>query len=577
MKAFNTNKDVANLSYDYIFQRIKYRPFEFFHSPPDLEAEAGICKIIGLNVTLYLSFQHDQLEFYRKIFANLKKSAPNLRNITLNGGYMYGCENGTTEDWLEEIELISGSYNAIIQAAKEAEITVDHFFADIRLAFPYNAIISADPSTLLPDAVHLIYREHLGRYGYVLNAEETHLISLQLPTFFPTNLHMQITPFREEMKNSEWRFREDPKLEEFAEKSGQINDLSGAVSMDVELKSLKEEFYQKCFANLKNGNENLKMVTLEGGHKSRIGTKTTKDLDSEIKTLLTAIRAVIRGSKAAELPLKYFVYHTEWFFDYSKRPISFPFLQIIQRYINADAIEDTTAFTFDYNVEGLIVTIHVRLIFDPRPFSITLPKKCPFYSQEQYPIRSFIDLTSQTLQVKFLEDLPFITEPFTEFAVRSLHKIQRIYFDPINENAQDAFSFYKKCLEILKEYRYIEEPLGLYSESHVNVDGNLEEELKILQNNLIGLTRALNETKMETRTPTVVVDYSVIDKLLKSSNWTKLVENLFNHQVNDVEKKENMMVMEYTANEVKIRMLLGFNMKEKRPSGFQLSFFNDHV
>ncbi|CAD5207316.1 unnamed protein product [Bursaphelenchus okinawaensis] len=523
MKAFNTNKDTVNLSYDYLFQRIKYRPFEYFHDATDLDKE-------------------------------------------------------TTEDWLDEIENITKAYQGICQAAKEYDITIDHFFADIRLAFPYNAIVEADPSTLFENSVHLVYREHLGRYGYVLNSQETHLISLQLPTFIPTNLHNQVTPFRAEMKCSEWRYREDVKLDDFFELEDNklvIDSLNGSVSVDTYLGSVDEEYYVRCFENLKKSNENVKVLTIEGGHKVRITTHSTKDLDNEIKTLLTSIRSVVRASKAAELPLQFFVYHTEWYFDYSKRPQSFDFEKIIQRYVNTDSV-DTNTFTFDYNVEGLVVVVHIRMIFDSRPFTVPIPKKQAFYTNDQYPVRSFIDLTSTTLQIKFLEDLPYIAEPFTESAVRSLHKLQRIYIDPLNRH-KNPIEFYKKCVNILKEYRYIDEPLGLYCESTNEVTRDIEAEFDTLRQNLNGIFEAFLEGKMEIRTSTLIVDLVVDEKEVEESNWSELMKTYFNCTVNDLQLQEKMLVFEYVVKENKARVLFGFNMGNNRPSGFQLNFFNDHV
>lgn len=147
---FDTDKEMVNLSLDPAFARIRYRPLEFLHSlPAEPEPEPSVRRVVGLNLTLFPSFGPDPLTFYRTVFGRLRQAAPSLEAVTLNGGFMHACADGVrggggqqqpqgTEQWLAEFALIQASYEALLQAAEQFQVRVEHLFLDLRLGFPHS-------------------------------------------------------------------------------------------------------------------------------------------------------------------------------------------------------------------------------------------------------------------------------------------------------------------------------------------------------------------------------------------------------------------------------------------------------
>lgn len=122
--------------------------------------------------------------------------------------------------------------------------------------------------------MQLVYKEHLARVGYLLNAEETHLLSVQLPTWLPSPARCPMTPFRAEMKQSGWRERElDPRLEQLLEQGRPVQLLEGAAALDTSLDWADPRPYRLACENLRRANPALRQLTLEGGHRARLDTQ----------------------------------------------------------------------------------------------------------------------------------------------------------------------------------------------------------------------------------------------------------------------------------------------------------------
>jgi len=63
-------------------------------------------------------------EFYTQAVKNLKKYAPNLKNVRLDGGYAYNPEKTDSETIKREINFFHDNLEAVLKAFKDASITV---------------------------------------------------------------------------------------------------------------------------------------------------------------------------------------------------------------------------------------------------------------------------------------------------------------------------------------------------------------------------------------------------------------------------------------------------------------------
>jgi len=70
-------------------------------------------------------------EFYEKAVANLKKSAPSLKRVVLDGGYAFNPQKPTSEDIKNEIAFFKELLTAALKAFKNAQIEV--VFAKLKL------------------------------------------------------------------------------------------------------------------------------------------------------------------------------------------------------------------------------------------------------------------------------------------------------------------------------------------------------------------------------------------------------------------------------------------------------------
>uniref|UniRef100_A0A1I7S7S9 SEA domain-containing protein n=1 Tax=Bursaphelenchus xylophilus TaxID=6326 RepID=A0A1I7S7S9_BURXY len=97
---------------------------EDFYEQPGNEPQYELEKL-----TLSVSFENGSVErawqFYTRAVTNLKMSAPSLKVIALDGGYVFNPEADTTSKFEEEIYHLREHLNLLVKTLKNAGIKVE--------------------------------------------------------------------------------------------------------------------------------------------------------------------------------------------------------------------------------------------------------------------------------------------------------------------------------------------------------------------------------------------------------------------------------------------------------------------
>ncbi|CAD5207304.1 unnamed protein product [Bursaphelenchus okinawaensis] len=374
----------------------KFLRLEDFYNKTKTIPQTTLQRLI-IDVSMVQWDTDDVEHFYEVCAQNLKRTAPNLKMVALEGGYQYYPEEPDHETIPIELEDVKAGVQLVIRAARSAGIEITSVVLAVSLFVPFPLVQDSN----YPSLFKKIYNKTVTDYDLERNVVECLFTVDGVPidaefTFYNDRVFDKVNKGRHPLVRnrqsrekafnpaSEVRSRYFFTLEKFFNDklkamyalNENIDDIYYLLVTLIHDQAIKPDyFYRHAVQHLKEAAPMLKTLELWGGAAVHLKHGKQLELDMELRNLKQNLESMLRAFKNVGIRIKKLDYEAYMNFE-EEFVVSAAYPKLVQQLFgHVVSQREIDMEIVDMEVKIFDVTCHIKLNFFFEPSIMNLQQE----------------------------------------------------------------------------------------------------------------------------------------------------------------------------------------------------------